>query len=124
MSVSDLAASQLSLNVFAESPLNESLSEAESKAKKYYISCLDVNETIQSLGAQPLLDLLHDNYKGWSINWDLKLNACDFQDTLEKIHLGGMSGFFSFWVAEDEKEPTTNILQVSLQYSLQCKKLY
>lgn len=110
------------MRVFAEAPLNESRSEAEAKAKKYYTSCLDVNQTIQSLGAQPLLDLLHDAFKGWSVNWDLRLNAWDFQDTLQKIHLHGMSSFFSFWVAEDEKEPTKNILQVILQHSLQHRK--
>ena len=106
----------LQLSACAELPLNESLSEAETKAKKYYISCLDVNQTIQSLGARPLLDLLHDSFKGWSVNWDLKADVWDFQDTLEKIHFRGMSGFFSFWVAEDEKEPTKNILQVIFKH--------
>jgi len=98
--------------VFAESPLNESLSEAEAKAKKYFTACMDVNRTIQSLGAQPLLDLIHEDFKGWSVNWDLNSDAWNFQNTLEKIHLHGISSFFSFGVSEDEKEPTKNILQV------------
>ena len=106
----------LQLSACAELPLNESLSEAETKAKKYYISCLDVNQTIQSLGARPLLDLLHDSFIGWSVNWDLKADVWDFQDTLEKIHFRGMFGFFSFGVAEDRKEPTKNILQVIFKH--------
>jgi len=99
------------LHVCAELPLNESLSESETKAKKYYISCLDANQTIENLGAQPLLDLLQEQFKGWSLTWDV--NALDFQDTLEKVHTLVMSGFFSFNVGEDEKEPTKNIMQVT-----------
>jgi len=91
--------------------VNESLSEAEAKAKNYYISCLDANQTVEALGAQPLLDLIHDKFPGWTVNWDL--GVWDFRGTLEKIHALGMSSFFSSWVAEDEKEPTKNILQVS-----------
>jgi len=94
-----------------ETPLNESLSEAEAKAKKYYTSCLDVNQTIETLGATPLLDLIQKQFRGWTVNWNV--GAWDLQDTLEKIHALGMSSFFSFWVAEDEKEPTKNILQVN-----------
>ena len=85
------------------------------KAKKYYTSCLDVNQTIQSLGARPLLDLIHEKFRGWTFNWDLA--EWNFQDVLENIHMHGTSGFFSFWVAEDEKEPTKNILQVNCMYS-------
>jgi len=95
----------------AELPLNESLSNAEMKAKNYYTSCLDVNQTIETLGAQPLLDLIQQQFTGWTVNWDV--GAWDFQDTVEKIHALAISGFFSFWVAEDEKEPTKNILQVN-----------
>jgi len=96
--------------ICAESLLNESLSEAEAKAKNYYTSCLDVNQTIQTLGAQPLLDLIQRQFSGWTVNWEA--GVWDFQDTLEKLHALGISSFFSFWVAEDEKEPTKNILQV------------
>jgi len=94
----------------AERALNESQSEAEAKAKIYYTSCLDTNQTIEKFGAQPLLDLIHSQFKAWTVNWDL--GVYDFQDTLEKIHALGMGNFFSFWVSEDEKEPTKNILQV------------
>ena len=95
----------------AETPLNESHSEAEVKAKKYYISCLDANQTVEDLGAQPLLDLIHKQFSGWTVNWDV--NTLDFQSMLEKIHALGMSSFYYFLVGEDEKEPTKNILQVN-----------
>lgn len=106
------------LHVCTETPLNESVSEAEIKAKKYYVSCLDVNQTIESLGAQPLLDLIKEQFPGWTVTWDL--GVWDFQDTLEKIHSLGMSSLFSFWVAEDEKEPTKNILQVNSSRHCVC----
>jgi len=96
--------------VCAELPLNESLSEAEVKAKNYYISCLDVDQTVENLGAQPLLDLMHKQFSSWTANWEAA--EWNFQDTVEKIHVLGISSFFSFWVSEDEKEPTKNILQV------------
>jgi len=103
----------------AESPQNESLSEAETKAKLYYISCLDANRTIQRLGARPLLDLIDERFTAWTVNWDV--GSWNFQETLEHIHALGMSAFFSFWVAEDEKVPTQNILQVNftLQFPLE-----
>ena len=91
--------------------MNESLSEAEVKAKRYYTSCLDVNQTVETLGAKPLLDLINNQFRGWTVNWDV--GAWNFQDTLEKIHALGISSFFSFWVGEDEKEPTKHILQVN-----------
>ena len=98
------------MSCHSETPLVESLSEAEVKAKEFYTSCLDVNETIETLGAQPLLDLIHSQFSGWSVNWDA--NSLDFQDTLEKMHALKKSGFFSFGVGEDNKEPTRNIMQV------------
>lgn len=34
------------------------INDAERKARHYYRSCLDKNETIESLGAQPMIDFL------------------------------------------------------------------
>jgi len=104
------------LSIRAETALNESQSEAEAKAKNYYISCLDPNQTVERLGAQPLLDLIHSQFSAWTVNWDL--GVYDFQDTLEKIHALGMSSFFQFFVGQDEKEPTKNILQASFDERL------
>ncbi|XP_065319308.1 endothelin-converting enzyme homolog isoform X2 [Gordionus sp. m RMFG-2023] len=42
-------------------------SESEVKAKIYYESCLDENDTIEMLGAQPILDLL-SRYGGWNFS--------------------------------------------------------
>lgn len=106
-------ANQVVLKNVLESPLNESLSGAERKAKIYYASCLDVNHTVEKLGAAPLLTLMRE-FGGWAVStsagvWNER--EWNFQRTLEKIHSLGLSNFFNMWVGEDEKNPTKNILQ-------------
>jgi len=85
--------------------------KAEVKAKNYYMACMDVNQTIQTLGAQPLLDLIHRQFTGWTVNWEA--GVWDFQHTLEKLHALGISSFFSFAVGADMKHPSSYILQVN-----------
>lgn len=93
--------------------------EAEVKAKLYYTSCMDPNKTIEDLGAQPLLDLIHE-FGGWNLitsgskmRWDPK--TWNFQESLEQGHALTLSTFFNMWVGEDEKTLNkTNILQVGL----------
>lgn len=86
---------------------------------------MDTNKVIDSLGAQPLLELISESFGGWTVGgseestggaWNP--NKWNFQSMLESIHSLGLSSFFSIWVGEDEKEPSKNILQVcfSLQY--------
>lgn len=87
----------------------------------YYTSCVDVNQTLNDLGSRPLVDLLWETFGGWTVAAAERIGkpasfnetAWDFQRTLEKIHSLGVYGFFSVWVAEDDKMPTRNILQVS-----------
>ena len=98
----------------SDSPLNESHSESELKAKVYYRSCIDVNHTVDLLGASPLLDLLK-SFGGWSVSNTsglFNVTAWNFQDILERVHSYGLFNFFGVWVAEDEKNPTQNIFQV------------
>ena len=103
---------------------NKLSSSAEKKAAMYYASCLDVNQTLATLGSAPLVDLLWDTFGGWTVapdpNGKISFNesAWDFQRSLEQIHSLGVYGFFSVWVAEDDKMPTRNILQV--YYPVYC----
>ena len=106
-------------SVLAETPLNESLSEAEVKAKNYYASCMDPNKLIENLGPNPLVEMVRDIFGGWTVGGtdpstggDWKSNDWNFQQTLETVHDLGLSNFFSIWVGEDEKMPTQNIMQV------------
>lgn len=49
-----------------EKPIAELKSKAEKKAKIYYESCLDVNDTIEELGAKPMIKLLKE-VGGWNV---------------------------------------------------------
>lgn len=75
-------------------------SKAEQKAKMYYESCLDVNDTIEELGAKPMLLLLRE-LDGWNVT-DSGFNVTKFslQKTLQKVQnkyvgLGVGEGFSS-----------------------------
>ncbi len=67
---------------------NESVfnSMAERKAKMYYESCLDNDETMEKLGAKPMLTLLKD-IGSWSVT-DEKFNVKNWtlQRVLQKLH--------------------------------------
>jgi len=99
-------------------------SEAEIKAKTYYTSCMDFNNTIESLGAEPLQDLLRW-LGGWMINSassdPLNVTDWNFQATLEKIHGFGLYGFFNMWVSSDEKVLGKNVLQVIQEQTKESK---
>ncbi|CAH1772547.1 unnamed protein product [Owenia fusiformis] len=106
---------QLVMKNEIEKPMSDMKCEAERKAKMYYESCLDKNETIQELGAQPLLNFIRDKLGGWSIsdragpfdpsNWN-------FQDLLTKIHRFNHATLFAGGVGGDDKNSSRNILQV------------
>jgi len=101
--------------VVVEMPLNESDSEAERKAKIYYSSCMDVNKTIESLGSEPLLNLLRW-FGGWTVSntsGTFNATAWSFVETLERMHSFGLMNFFNIWVSDDEKIPTRNVIQVT-----------
>ena len=61
-------ANQLAMKNVLEEETSES-STAKSKAKNYYMSCMDPNGTIESLGGKPLLQLLHNHLIGILVNF-------------------------------------------------------
>lgn len=88
-------------------------SESETKAKLYYTSCLDANETIEELGAKPMMDLL-DSIGGWSINGKFNLKTWSFQNSMQVLqNIYNMGGFFSWMVNEDDRNSSNYIIQVS-----------
>ena len=99
---------------FSEFPINSSQSYAEIKAKYYYQSCMDTNKTIETFGDQPLQDLI-ESVGGWSVsnktgvwsdkNWSL-------QTAIEDMKVYGI--FFNYFVGEDDKNSSQNILQVGI----------
>jgi len=89
------------------------IEDAEEKAKVYFASCMDVNKTIASLGAKPLLSLLK-TLGGWQVtpgtgSWDIA--NFDIQSLIEMVHSYGMGPLFYMGVGEDEKDTEHNILQ-------------
>lgn len=89
---------QLVVKHILENPPGEFKSKAERKAKIYYESCLDVNETVEHLGAKPMLDLL-EKVGGWNISGEFNLSGWTLQKTLHVLHNEyNMAGLFSWAV--------------------------
>ena len=87
--------------------------EGEAKAKKFYRSCLDRNETQEKLGSQPLIELLH-KIGGWTLTKsDFVLSKWSFQTQLQMLHNEyNMGGLFTWVVGEDDKNSTRHVIQV------------
>lgn len=74
-------------------------SKAEQKAKMYYESCLDTNDTVESRGAKPMLDLI-TKVGGWAItdknfsvdHWTLQ----NITQTIQNKYNVGMYFLFTF----------------------------
>lgn len=99
--------------MFSERPINSSQSDAEVKAKLYYQSCMDANKTIEKLGSKPLEDLIK-KFGGWTISnrtgvWSEE--KWTLQKAVEDMKEFGI--FFNYFVGEDDKNSSQNILQVS-----------
>lgn len=107
---------QLVVRNVLERDLNTFKSKAERKAKLYYQSCLDENELIEKMGAQPMLKLI-DDIGGWNIsgtttkrfnvtNWSLERTLKLLQN---KYNMGGL---FGWAVGEDDRNSSTHIIQI------------
>ncbi|XP_049824588.1 endothelin-converting enzyme homolog isoform X3 [Aethina tumida] len=95
-----------------EKPYEELKSKAEKKAKLYYESCLDANDTMEKLGAQPLLDVLA-NMGGWNVTGNFSVSNWSFQKVLQMVqNKYNIGALFSYAVGEDDKNSSRYILQV------------
>ncbi|XP_043474740.1 endothelin-converting enzyme homolog isoform X2 [Leptopilina heterotoma] len=103
---------QLVVKNVLEKQLSEMKSEAEKKAKLYYSSCMDVNETIEALGAKPMLDLL-DDVGGWNITGKFNISNWSLQKSMHILQNGyNMGGLFSWAVNEDDRNSSRHIIQI------------
>nr|XP_023014776.1 endothelin-converting enzyme homolog isoform X2 [Leptinotarsa decemlineata] len=104
---------QLIIKRVLEGPYESLKSKAEQKAKMYYESCLDVNDTVESLGNKPMVALIN-KLGGWNITdsgfnittWTLQNITQTIQN---KYNIGGL---FSYAVGEDDKNSSRHILQI------------
>ncbi|XP_073991312.1 M13 family metallopeptidase neprilysin 3 isoform X3 [Rhodnius prolixus] len=103
---------QLVMKNALEKPMQEIKSKAEKKAKFYYMSCMDSNETIETLGATPMLNLLKE-VGGWSIDDNFDIEKWSLQNTLQILqNRYNMGGLFSWAVQEDDRNSSLHIIQV------------
>ncbi|XP_050316058.1 endothelin-converting enzyme homolog [Anthonomus grandis grandis] len=79
----------------------------------YYESCLDANDTVETLGAKPMIDLIaklggwNVTTKGFSVsNWTL-------QNTLQIVqNKYSIGALFSYGVGEDDRNSSRHVLQL------------
>ncbi|KAF6212861.1 hypothetical protein GE061_010571 [Apolygus lucorum] len=103
---------QLVLKTVLERPKTELKAGAEKKAKLYYLSCMDANETIETLGGKPMLDLL-STVGGWSVAGSFDVKRFNLQQKLQTLqNKYNMGGLFSWSVQEDDKNSSLHIIQV------------
>lgn len=68
-----------------EQPMETLKSKAEQKAKMYYESCLDANDTVETLGNKPMLDLLR-KIGGWNVtDSGFDINTWTLQNTTQTV---------------------------------------
>lgn len=103
---------QLVVKNVLEKPFSEMKSKAEKKAKYYYLSCMDANETIEALGAKPMLELL-ENIGGWNISGKFNISTWSLQNSMHVLqNVYNMGGLFSWAVNEDDRNSTRHIIQI------------
>ena len=109
---------QLVLKNALERPLAEFKSKAEKKAKLYYQSCLDEDETMEKLGAEPLQKLLRQ-IGGWNVTANASgfdVQRWSLQRTLQTLQIRyNMGGLFGWAVGEDDRNSSKHIIQVGEQ---------
>ncbi|XP_077867473.1 endothelin-converting enzyme 1-like [Saccoglossus kowalevskii] len=103
---------QLVMKNALEKPLNESLNEAEIKAKVYYQSCMDKKKFVEKLKAKPLLEAIK-LVGGWSVTGKWNESQYDFDMTLTKLQSEfDVQPFYGLWVGTDDKQSSKNIIQI------------
>ncbi|XP_014208361.1 endothelin-converting enzyme homolog isoform X2 [Copidosoma floridanum] len=103
---------QLVIKNVLERSFADMKSKSEKKAKLFYLSCMDANETIESLGAKPMLDLL-DSIGGWSVSGKFDLKTWSLQESMHVLqNVYNMGGLFSWAVNEDDRNSSTHIIQI------------
>ncbi|KAH9399044.1 Endothelin-converting enzyme 2 [Tyrophagus putrescentiae] len=87
-------------------------SGAELKAKIYYESCLDRNNTLEKLKEKPLQDFI-DLIGGWNISGGFDVRAWNLQSKLTVMHNRyNRGGLFEWSVAQDEKNSSRMVLDL------------
>ena len=106
---------QLVVKNALEKPESEFKSKAEKKAKLYYQSCLDEDETMEKLGAEPMLKLLKQ-IGGWNVTRDasgFNVTKWSLQRTIQTLQCKyNMGGLFAWAVGEDDRNSSRHVIQI------------
>lgn len=104
---------QLVVKNVLEKNISDYKSTAEKKAKMYYESCLDVDETMEKLGSKPMLQLLKE-IGGWSVtDTNFSVKKWTLQKILQKLHnTYNMGGLFGWAVGEDDRNSSRHVIQI------------
>lgn len=104
---------QLVIKNVLERPVSSFKSKAEKKAKLYYESCIDVNETMEKLGAEPLQTVLRQ-VGGWNVSasgFDVK--SWSLLAAMKSLQIRyNVGGFFGWSVGEDDRNSSRYIIQI------------
>lgn len=87
-------------------------SEAEKMARRYYNSCMDRNNTMDKLGARPLIELIAE-VDGWNITHPLEVKNWSLLGVLKVLQLKySLSGIFTWYVGENDKNSTYYVIEI------------
>lgn len=104
---------QLVIKHVLEQPTETLKSKAEQKAKMYYESCLDPNDAVETLGAEPMHNLLR-KIGGWNISDSgFNINTWTLQNITQTIqNKYSIGALFSYAVNEDDRNSSRHVLQI------------
>ncbi|XP_078035136.1 M13 family metallopeptidase neprilysin 3 isoform X3 [Augochlora pura] len=103
---------QLVVKNVLEKSIGEMRSKAEKKAKNYFLSCMDANDTIETLGAKPMLDLLN-TIGGWNVSGKFNVSTWSLQTSMHILqNVYNMDGLFTWAVNEDDRNSSRHIIQI------------
>jgi len=79
---------------------------------------LDPNNTVETLGATPLQEMLAD-VGGWNVSGKFNVTGWKLQKALHILQIKyGMNGLFSWGINEDDKNSSKYVIQVRLKIKL------
>ncbi|RNA00791.1 endothelin-converting enzyme 1 isoform X2, partial [Brachionus plicatilis] len=102
--------------------INENLTEAEFKAKRFYTSCMDKKGKIETLGARPLLNILDKvMYKNKSNKLVINETFTELLKLVQREY--GVNSLFEFNVLDDDKNSSYSNIEI-IQGSLGLERSF
>ena len=100
-------------NSLESNSIDNNITAAELKAKRFFQSCMDPQKIIEKLGSKPLMNVLNKlMYKNEES--ELVINKT-FPELLTFIQIKfGLNSLFDFEIIDDEKNSTFNNIEVSI----------